>query len=334
MKNIIYIFVVLLLLFAIAIIYLITNNYFDTYSRFFFNDDVPKLVNNENLETIENNVKPLEKKKKSHIIPTFDIVRVTKDGSAVIAGKAMPGSIVNIFDGDIKIGSVEADPQGEWVFVPSEPLGTGDRALRLESKIGESTIIHSEQNVVLSIQNKEKDPLVVLSNPSNIIPSKVLQNPSSILINPQNEILIEVIDYDDKGNIILSGRTSANVEVRVYFNNIMVGSSFSDDLGLWVIIPDKIIDPGNYNLRAEKINEFGKVIAYTETPFTKVDTSNVNIKKGKVIVQPGNSLWRIARANYGSGFSYTIIYKANIKKIKNPDLIYPGQVFDLPKNSQ
>jgi hypothetical protein len=283
LKNIIYISIILLLLIGIAIIYLISNNYFENYSKFFSSDDGSKLANNEKIELNEESNKSLKKEKKLIIIPTFDIVRVTKDGSAVIAGKAMPGSIVNIFDGEIKIGSVETDPQGEWVFVPSEPLSIGDRSLRLESKLGESPIIHSQENVVLSIPDKKIDPLVVLTNPSRKIPSKVLQNPDSMSITPKNEILIEVIDYDEKGNIILSGRTSANVEVRVYFNNVMVGSSFSDDLGLWVIIPDKKINPGNYNLRAEKIDDFGKVNAYTETPFTKVDTLKVSIKKGKVI---------------------------------------------------
>ena len=44
----------------------------------------------------------------------------------------------------------------------------------------------------------------------------------------------------------------------------------------------------------------------------------------------GNSLWRIARRAYGSGFDYIIIYRANQDQIRNPDLIYPGQVFKLP----
>ncbi len=49
-----------------------------------------------------------------------------------------------------------------------------------------------------------------------------------------------------------------------------------------------------------------------------------------VVVQPGNSLWRIARRSYGSGWDYTVIYEANREQIRNPDLIYPGQVFALP----
>ena len=49
-----------------------------------------------------------------------------------------------------------------------------------------------------------------------------------------------------------------------------------------------------------------------------------------MIVQPGNSLWRIARRVYGSGFQYTVIYAANAGQIRDPDLIFPGQIFVLP----
>jgi nucleoid-associated protein YgaU len=49
-----------------------------------------------------------------------------------------------------------------------------------------------------------------------------------------------------------------------------------------------------------------------------------------VVVRSGNSLWRIARRTYGTGFKYTVIYDANRNQIKNQDLIYPGQVFALP----
>ncbi|MDE0941760.1 MAG: LysM peptidoglycan-binding domain-containing protein, partial [Alphaproteobacteria bacterium] len=43
-----------------------------------------------------------------------------------------------------------------------------------------------------------------------------------------------------------------------------------------------------------------------------------------------NSLWRIARRVYGSGVRYTVIYQANDSQIRDPDLIFPGQVFNLP----
>ncbi|MBN2630045.1 MAG: LysM peptidoglycan-binding domain-containing protein [Rhodobacteraceae bacterium] len=49
-----------------------------------------------------------------------------------------------------------------------------------------------------------------------------------------------------------------------------------------------------------------------------------------ITVQPGYSLWRIARDNYGEGILYVQVYEANRDQIRFPDLIYPGQVFALP----
>ena len=53
-------------------------------------------------------------------------------------------------------------------------------------------------------------------------------------------------------------------------------------------------------------------------------------RDNSLIVQPGNSLWRIARRSYGAGGRYAIIYSANRDRIGDPDLIYPGQIFTLP----
>jgi len=47
-------------------------------------------------------------------------------------------------------------------------------------------------------------------------------------------------------------------------------------------------------------------------------------------VTRGDSLWRISRRIYGSGVRYTVIYDANQRQIRNPDRIYPGQVFVVP----
>jgi nucleoid-associated protein YgaU len=51
-----------------------------------------------------------------------------------------------------------------------------------------------------------------------------------------------------------------------------------------------------------------------------------------VTVQPGFTLWGIAKRQFGSGVLYVQVYEANKDKIKNPDRIYPGQIFTLPKN--
>lgn len=49
-----------------------------------------------------------------------------------------------------------------------------------------------------------------------------------------------------------------------------------------------------------------------------------------VTVQPGYTLWGIATRNYGDGLLYVRLYEANRDQIRDPDLIYPGQVFTIP----
>jgi nucleoid-associated protein YgaU len=51
---------------------------------------------------------------------------------------------------------------------------------------------------------------------------------------------------------------------------------------------------------------------------------------GKIVIQPGNNLWKLSRVIYGRGKNYTVIYKANKDVIRNPARIYPGQIFTIP----
>lgn len=64
-----------------------------------------------------------------------------------------------------------------------------------------------------------------------------------------------------------------------------------------------------------------------------VSVGNVDDQRfaaGKAIIRRGDNLWTIARRVYGEGIKYTTIYEANTGQIRNPDRIYPGQVFNLP----
>jgi nucleoid-associated protein YgaU len=53
---------------------------------------------------------------------------------------------------------------------------------------------------------------------------------------------------------------------------------------------------------------------------------------GTARIVRGDSLWQISRRIYGKGTRYTVIFDANQPQIRNPDLIYPGQIFVLPSD--
>jgi len=63
------------------------------------------------------------------------------------------------------------------------------------------------------------------------------------------------------------------------------------------------------------------------------DPETARFASGKAIIRRGDNLWTIARRVYGAGIKYTTIYEANNGQIRNPNRIYPGQVFELPDNS-
>jgi nucleoid-associated protein YgaU len=53
----------------------------------------------------------------------------------------------------------------------------------------------------------------------------------------------------------------------------------------------------------------------------------------KLVIQPGNSLWKLSRDVYGKGRMYTVIFEANKDLVKNPNRIYPGQILTAPKQN-
>jgi nucleoid-associated protein YgaU len=52
------------------------------------------------------------------------------------------------------------------------------------------------------------------------------------------------------------------------------------------------------------------------------------------VVSRGDSLWHISRVTYGTGMRYAVVYKANRDQIRDPNRIYPGQIFVLPMNAR
>jgi nucleoid-associated protein YgaU len=144
---------------------------------------------------------------------------------------------------------------------------------------------------------------------------------------------LDTIDYTQDGRAMLSGHTLPDSDLLLYLDNATMGNAKADASGRWTFVPEQKAPIGDHKLRVDMIDGSGKVQARVEVPFSQPDFSQVSLKDDSVIVQPGNSLWRIARRTYGNGVQYTVIYEANKDHIRDPDLIYPGQIFNVPKKA-
>ena len=252
------------------------------------------------------------------LAPTFDVVRISPAGDAVIAGRAAPSATVEIYDGGGLIGAVVADGRGDWVFLPTTPLASGNRELSLSVRDAQGVETHSRSFVVLMVPDRApKTSLAVLVSRDGSTPSRVLQRPVERRGVGGSKLSIGIVDYDEKGNVKIGGRGGA-------------GRSRVGPKGNWMVDPRNEVKSGIHILRVDATRK-GKVVARVEIPFSRADPATIKADEALVVVQPGNSLWRIARRTLGKGMQYVEIYHANQSKIVNPDLIYPGQVFSLPK---
>jgi nucleoid-associated protein YgaU len=153
------------------------------------------------------------------------------------------------------------------------------------------------------------------------------------------DVALDSISYDTAGDVLLSGRGEDSGFVRVYLDNTPVSTSRIRADGRWrVVLPE--VDTGTYTLRVDQIDAGGAVTARVESPFLRESAAALEAASAEaegpitsVIVQPGNTLWGISKGRYGAGLDYVRIFEANRDRIRDPDLIYPGQLFDLPESA-
>ena len=292
----------------------------------------------------QDNPKPQPAQAKG-VLPTFDTVRIDKEKTAVLAGRSAPFALVSLMHDDKMLGnkllgnkllgnklldnkllgSAHASARGEWVMVIDKPLTLNALSyLRLRSKNRAGEVVLSDEIVTLSASHL---PYVVLTNPNG---SEVLQSGFSEL----GDVLLETIDYDENKNAIFSGRARAQAQVFLYYNNQFIGQARAGQNDKWQI-KAKDIATGKGVVRLDLLGEKGEILARLELPVAievaqKIEPQVEHKVKPQVLIQAGDSLWKIARNLYGKGTLYTIIYEYNKDNIKNPNLIYPGQVFQTP----
>jgi hypothetical protein len=287
--------------------------------------------------------------------PSFDIVRVNPQGDAVIAGRAAPGSQVTVADNGHDIGKTQADAQGQWVVLPAAPIGPGGSELTVASQAPDQQPVKGDAPVLVLMPDKPKPatapsvvasasptapappaatpaaPVVVLT-PSNAAP-RLLQPPPAAPNAPgavSGRLGLGTVDYDDRGDIRFAGTAPPGATVRTYVDNQPAGDATADPLGHWTLAPQGDVTVGDHQLRLDQLGRDGQVTTRLELPFQRAEVSPQEVAEGRIVVQPGQNLWRIARHAYGRGVQYVVIYQANHDQIRDPNLIYPGQAFAIP----
>lgn len=278
-------------------------------------------------------------------LPEFDLVRISRGGTGVIAGRMAPGAEVKLYANGQKISEVIANEDGEWVIILDEPLDSGSIELNLkavdqqtqqETEADKVVVVSvPERNTERFIERQQNGVVAVLSPRAGNGASTVLQQPGvAAYAEVGDSLRVETIDYGAGNDVIISGRSLPRVEVRLYFDGTFVAHQKADDNGRWSVpLANTSIEMGEHVLRVDQTVGDGQVQLRIEQPFTTGEPIDPSLAENGVFVRPGNTLWQIARQLYGSGVRYTLIFGENSEEISDPDLIYPGQVFRLPNTA-
>ncbi|MEM7721213.1 MAG: LysM peptidoglycan-binding domain-containing protein [Pseudomonadota bacterium] len=341
------------------------------------------------------------------VVPSFDVVRVDANGSAVIAGQADALSEVTLRLDGSPVEVTRADAAGNFVALLALDPSDTPRLLSLEAMLEDGPVISGDETVIIAPfagaaeavasaappdpePNPDVDPsgasevasapeveaapdavaeVDPVADPPVTPPTETASAAATVEADPtdagatsgaptvviadadgarvlqsegraplaETEVQIDAITYDAGGEVTLTGRGSAEADLRIMLDDEPIVSGEVGQSGEWALdLPD--VDPGTYTLEIQQLDDDGAVIAQVETPFLREDPDRLAaapdlVDEGisVVTVQPGFTLWGIAQRNFGEGILYVAIFEENRDQIRNPDLIFPGQIFELPE---
>jgi nucleoid-associated protein YgaU len=302
-------------------------------------------------------------------VPAFDIARIEPTGEAVIAGRAAPGVTVELLrNGELHDQAV-ADHSGEFAMVPPQlPPGTYDLTLR--SRQPDGKLATSKQSVAVALEPSPKvapvvalmtpdKPTVVLSQPA--MPKSMTGEVVVETVETEPGGKLHVSGHARPGaaarlylndSFVSSVIAGADGRFAVTINEGVVPGSYRVRLDevesnsgtvharaeVPFTVPDALVTA---SVPTQATASRRPETATVQQPLLAAAASTVPPDEGSpsAVVVPriatttvsrGDSLWRLSRVTYGAGTRYAVIYRANREQIRNPDRIYPGQIFVLP----
>jgi len=171
---------------------------------------------NEATETIIEQAAPSDTNANGEAAPTFDLIRIDNEGSAVFAGRARPNSNVEILANGQVIGSVNATSSGEFVALLNTPPSATPQAIEILTTAVDGSVARSSAPVIVlgrapaqsgaegnAINPSEAEtvmPVVVRTDGEEI---EIIQAPKSL---GSNQVTLDTITYDAQSDVVLAGR--------------------------------------------------------------------------------------------------------------------------------
>ena len=253
-------------------------------------------------------------------VPTFDIVRIEKDGDVVIAGRWLPHQNISIMVNNKIVATERTDYAGEFVYTTSTAWKPGNYTIAL---LGAEPEVKSSDKVFVYISDAG------VANSVSLLMTKegstLLQAPAMLR---DGDLAVSKIDYLDTGRIVVSGDGLPRLRVSLALNGDYMGFARVSDyrhFGLGADVGE--LESGKeYELAVRMHDGDGRTIGTVLHKFVMPEMTGDD--DTYYTVRRGDCLWIIARNFLRRGVLFSVIAERNA--IQNPDLIYPKQLLQIP----
>ncbi|MFB7145082.1 LysM peptidoglycan-binding domain-containing protein [Agrobacterium deltaense] len=255
---------------------------------------------------------PPDAAQSSAATPTFDVLRVEPDGSAVIAGKAQPGAKLEILSNGKVVAQTTIDGTGDFAAVFDNPLPPGDHELVLRSTDASGKATQSEEVATVSVPDgKTGELLAMVSKPGKA--SRVLAMPEAAppALQPQaapsqqpaatsepsantasaplastaapsaaapltSSVQVTAVEFEGS-KIFVAGSAPAGSTVRALVDDREIGKSITEASGHFVVEGDVDLSVGSHIITVEELNADGTAKVRVRVPFERPQTDQATV---------------------------------------------------------
>ena len=242
---------------------------------------------------------------------TIDTISYSSNGDVILGGRGQAGNFVRIYLDNQSIATSKISANGYWSLELSD-IEPGIYTLRVDELNATGDVVSRAE---IPFKREAAEELAELMAPETEPEEPSVEVPSQNVAEAQSA----------QADAPSSDAPETAAET--------VADTGSDTA------PDTSVTQVEVTVQAEvaELNPQDEQSSDRETVATEAqpaDTASVLRTPSQTFrvrtVQPGSTLWAIAKESYGAGIEYFKVFEANKERIRDPDLIYPGQVFEIP----
>ena len=242
---------------------------------------------------------------------TIDTISYSSNGDVILGGRGQAGNFVRIYLDNQSIATSKISANGYWSLELSD-IEPGIYTLRVDELNATGDVVSRAET---PFKREAAEELAELMAPETEPEEPSVEVPSQNVAEAQSA----QADAPSSDAPETAAETVADT-----------GSDTAPDTSVTQVEVTVQAEVAELNPQDEQSSD-GETVATEAQP---ADTAFVLRTPSQTFrvrtVQPGSTLWAIAKESYGAGIEYFKVFEANKERIRDPDLIYPGQVFEIP----